>query len=198
MINGSNSQSTTYIRFRLWIFAAVGLFLIGIGAGIAIALTTPDVITDFFTEELIALGELGEDYDTSPAAMAVFIFSKNVMAMLLSFILSPILCLVPIFSLLFNSSLISFLSVIVVQEESVGYLLGGLLPHGILEIPAFIIAQAAALSFGATTIMALFSRGSKTQLMPVFKKSLKYLLIAFILLVPAAIIEAFVTPLFLD
>jgi stage II sporulation protein M len=73
-----------------------------------------------------------------------------------------------------------------------------LLPHGVFEIPAIIIGEAAALSFGAMVIMALFSPKRRSQLLPNLKQNLKYLLLAFILLVPAAIIETFVTPLLLQ
>ena len=100
--------------------------------------------------------------------------------------------------LAFNGLLISFISVIVVQKKSLGFLLAGMLPHGIFEIPALIIGEAAALSFGAMVITALISRKRRTLLLPNLKQNLKYLLIAFVLLVPAAIIETYVTPLFLQ
>ena len=74
--------------------------------------------------------------------------------------------------------------------------LAGLLPHGVLEIPAIVMGEAAALSFGVSVMAALFSR-VKRAMMPRFRQDLKYLLIALILLVPAAIIETFVTPRFL-
>jgi stage II sporulation protein M len=95
-----------------------------------------------------------------------------------------------------NGWLISFISVAVVQEESLGILLAGLLPHGIFELPALIMGEAAALSFGALTIVALVSK-KKDLLLPGLKQNLRYLLIACALLLPAAIIETYVTPLFL-
>ena len=95
-----------------------------------------------------------------------------------------------------NGWLISFISVAVVQEESLGVLLAGLLPHGIFELPALIMGEAAALSFGALTIVALVSK-KKDLLLPGLKQNLRYLLIACALLLPAAIIETYVTPLFL-
>ena len=185
------------MRYRLWVFIATGLFVIGLGIGLIVSITMPTGIADFFSEELSVLEELATAFGPSHAITAIFIFFKNASALLFCFIFSPILCLLPVLSLLLNGSLISFISVIVVEEESLGFLLAGLLPHGIFEIPAMIIGQAAALYFGVSVIVALFSR-EKNILMPRFKQSLKYLLIAFILLVPAAIIETFVTPLFLQ
>ncbi|HEY51621.1 MAG TPA: stage II sporulation protein M, partial [Dehalococcoidia bacterium] len=72
----------------------------------------------------------------------------------------------------------------------------GLLPHGVLELPALIIGEAAALSFGAMVIIALISRRRRSQLAPNLKQNVKYMALAFALLLPAAIIETYITPLF--
>jgi stage II sporulation protein M len=185
------------MRYRYWVFIAVGLFVIGLGIGLAASVIMPANIIRLFSEELSALEELGSLLSPFRATTAVFIFFKNVSALLISFVFSPILCLLPILALVLNGSLISFVSVIVAQEESLGLLLAGMLPHGVFEIPALIIGEAAALSFGAASIISLFSRGERKPLLPHFKQTLKYLLLAFVLMVPAAIIETFVTPLFL-
>ena len=186
------------MRYKLWVLIAVGLFVVGIVAGLVISATMPAGIVGLLSEELAALEELGTILGPFQATTAIFIFFKNVSALLFSFVFSPILCLLPVIALVLNGSLISFVSVIVTQEESLGFLLAGLLPHGIFEIPALIMGEAAALSFGAAIIMAIFSKGRRNQLLPNFKTNLKYLILAFILLVPAAIIETFVTPLFLQ
>lgn len=186
------------MHFRWWVLLAGGLFVIGLSTGLAISATMPANIVKLFSEELTFLGELGAIFGPFQAATAVFIFFKNAIALLLSFIFSPILCLLPILALVLNGSLLSFVSAMAAQKESVGLVLACLLPHGIFEIPALIIGEAAALSFGAMTILALISREKRNLLLPNLKKNLKYLLLAFVLLVPAAIIETFVTPLFLQ
>jgi len=185
------------MRFRFWIFITIGLFIIGIAAGIMVSIAMPAGIIDIFSEQLQAFDELGSSLGPFQISTLIFIFFKNALALLLSFAFSPFLCLLPLLAILINSSLISFISVLVVEEESLAYLLAGLLPHGIFEIPAFIIGEAAALSFGVATILALFSRNSGMSLQNVFKRNLKYLLLAMVLLVPAAIMETYVTPLLL-
>jgi len=193
------------MHYKLWIIIASSLFVIGIGAGlilgnIAASTETESAITagGFFSEMIESLEDLLTALGPFQVTTAVFIFLNNAATLLLSFIFSPILCLLPVLVLLVNGSLISFISILVAHEESVGFLLAGLLPHGIFEIPALIIGEAAALSFGAMAIMALFSPKRRSQLLPNLKQNLKYLLFAFILLVPAAIIETFVTPLLLQ
>jgi stage II sporulation protein M len=196
MINGVNNHSAFYARYKLWVLVAIGLFAIGIVAGVVISLNMPADIIDFFSEDLESLAEIGSAFEAFTATLAVFIFFKNAIALLFSFIFSPILCLIPIFSLLLNSTLIPIVLMAVAEEESAGHIIAGILPHGIIEIPAFIIGQAAALHFGFMCIITIFSK-DKSNLLPAFKKDLKYLVFALILLVPAAIIETFVTPLFL-
>ncbi len=186
------------MRYKLWVIIASGLFVIGIGAGLVISAIMPDDINGLLSEELAALEELSTILEPFQATTAVFIFLKNASVLLFSFIFSPILCLLPVLALAFNGMLLSFVSVIVIQEESTSLLLAGLLPHGIFEIPAVIIGEAAALSFGFMTIVALISKRRRNLLLPNLKQNMKYFLLALALLVPAAIIETFVTPLFLQ
>ncbi len=115
----------------------------------------------------------------------------------MSFILSPIFCLVPILALTVNGWVLAFISAIVIREESLGYLLAGVIPHGIFELPAFILGEAAALSFGTMAIIALFKKERRNLLLPNLKQNSRYLVIALALLLPAAIIETYITPLLL-
>jgi len=186
------------MRYKYWVLTAAGLFVIGLCIGLAVSAAMPATVVNLFSGELAAFEKLASMLGPFQATTAVIIFFKNVSTLLFSFVFSPILCLFPVLALVLNGSLISFVSVIVAQEESLLLVLAGMLPHGIFEIPALIIGEAAALSFGTATIIAIFSRGRRNQLLPNFKMNLKYLILAFILLVPAAIIETFVTPLFLQ
>jgi len=181
------------MSYKRWIFVAVGLFAIGMAVGLAI----PAYIANLFAEDLSALEELGIIFGPFQITTAIFIFLKNVSALLLSFIFSPLLCLTPIIALLVNGLVLSFVSTLVLQEESLGLLLAALLPHGIFELPALIMGEAAALSFGAMAIVALISRKKRNQLLPNLKQNLRYLVIAFALLLPAAVIETYISPLFL-
>ncbi len=181
------------MSYKWWIYISIGLF----GIGIAFGLATPASIAKLLSEDMAALRELAAILGPFKITTAIFIFLKNVSALLVSFIFSPILCLVPILTLTLNGWLLSFISVAVVQEESLGLLLAGLLPHGIFELPALIMGEAAALSFGVLAMVAVVSKERRNLLLPGLKQNSRYLLIACILLLPAAIIETYVTPLFL-
>jgi stage II sporulation protein M len=186
------------MRFGFWVLIAAGLFITGIWAGIVIHAAMPAVMAGFLSEQSDALANIGSSLGTFHIGTLVFIYLKNALALMVSFLFSPLLCLVPILALLFNSALVSYVGAAVVQEKSLGYLLAGVLPHGIFEIPAFIIGEAAALSFGVAAIISLFSRGRGDYLRENFGRNFRYLLLALALLAPAAIIETFVTPLLIS
>lgn len=182
------------MSYKRWILVAVFLF----GIGLIFGLAAPTGITSLLGEDIADLGELGDILASLPLALtALFIFIKNVSTLLISFILSPIFCLFPILALTVNGWVIALVSALVIQEESLSYLLAGLLPHGVFELPAFILGEAAALSFGTMVIVALFRKERRNLLLPNLKQNSRYLMIAIALLLPAAIIETYVTPLLL-
>jgi stage II sporulation protein M len=179
------------MKYRWWLIIAILLFAIGIVLGLA----APAGISHLLSEELVALEEFGEVLAPFTFAMFIFIFIKNAVALLVSFALSPIFCLVPILALAVNGWLVALVSTIVMEGESLGFVLAGLLPHGIIELPALFIGEAAALSFGAVAVIALFKKEKRNLLLPSLKQNLKYLWIALALFLPAAIIETYITPL---
>ena len=182
------------MSYKRWIFLAVLLFGIGLVWGLA----TPMGITSIFSEDVAALEELADFLTPLPqASVFILIFIKNVSVVLISFALSPIFCLVPVIALTTNGWIVGLVSTIVIQEKSLGYLLAGLLPHGIFELPALIMGEAVALSFGAALILAVFKKERRKLLLPNLKQNLRYLIAALALFLLAAIIETYITPLFL-
>ena len=222
------------MSYKWWLILAIFLFGVGLISGLAL----PVSVAEFMAEDMAALEELANLLETLPQSLVlVIILLKNISAILISFIFSPFLCLAPVAALMVNGWLLGFISALVIEEQSLGFLLGGLLPHGIFELPAFIMGEAAALSFGAMVmvllvrhgwslstsfirkggirillilvlltivgifpsiiILALLNERTRPIVIGNLRKNLRYLLIALILLVPAAIIETYVTPLFL-
>ena len=183
------------MSYKRWLFIAVLLF----GIGLVLGLATTTGITDLLAEDVAELEELAELLSPLPqVAFFVFVLVKNVSAVLISFALSPIFCLAPVMALIFNGGILGLVSVLVVQEKSVGYLLAGLLPHGVFELPAFIMGEAVALSFGTAVVLALFKKERRKLLLPNLRQNLRYLAVALILFLPAAVIETYVTPLLLS
>lgn len=180
------------MSYKKWIIVAALLFI----GGMLLGLTAP---TDTITDDTAGLGEIADFLGSlSPASLFLVILINNVFSLVISFATSPVFLIMPILALTVNGWLLAAVGAEIVRVESFSFLLAGILPHGILEIPALIIAQAAAMSFGATVVTAVFKKERRNRILPSFKQNLRWLGLALFLLVPAAIIETFVTPLLLD
>ncbi len=182
------------MKIKSWVAVVVVLF----AAGIIWGLTTPSNTAGAFSGETRALQQLADFITGLPGwLMLGFILLKNVSAVLLSFVLSPLFLALPIVSLIVNGWLIGAVANNVVAQHSVGYLVAGILPHGIFELPALFIGEAAAISFGVAAMRAAFDETKRGQFTGVLKADLKYLGVSVLLFVPAAAMETFVTPLLL-
>jgi len=174
----------------------MAVFLFGVG--LVLGSTIPIGSTGLLAQELAAVQDMAESLRPLPqSSILATIFVKNVGALLLSLVLSPFFCLIPIIALLFNGWLLGLVATRVIQEKSLAYLLAGLLPHGIFELPAFFIGEAVALSFGSTVLLAVFKKGDRNQLRLNLRQNFRYLTLAIFLLLPAAVMETYVTPLLL-
>jgi len=179
------------IKYRWWIVIAIALFAIGIAFGLADPLNIASLLSD----ELIGLEELGGILAPFTFSMFIFIFIKNVITLLFSFAFSPIFAIIPVATLLLNGWIVGLVSTMVTEQESLGFVLAGLLPHGVIELSALFIGEAAALSFGIMAVIALFKKEKRGLFLPSLKQNLRYLTLAVALMLPAAAIETYLTPL---
>lgn len=103
------------------------------------------------------------------------------------------------FELLLNGVLIGALSIVVGINKGVFYPILGIAPHGIIEIPAFILEFASIIRWHVTIIEALMAKvtGEKANVAK-FKQGVKDTLILAVvsvtLFVIAAFIETYITP----
>ena len=166
------------MSYKRWLFVAIFLFGIGFSGGLTLGQTTPDATAGLFSEDVAAFEEFVDLLASLPqSSVFLLILLKNTSAILISFALSPIFCLTPVVALILNGGILGFVSVLVVQQKSLGFLLAGLLPHGIFELPALIMGEAAALSFGAMVIMLLVRKESRTVLLSIAKQSSRHILL---------------------
>jgi len=183
------------MKFRVWLSITVSIFAIGLVLG----LMAPPGIIDLLFESLTGLEELGGQlFSLSPIVTAFLIFVRNATILLFSFVLSPLLCVVPVLALLVNGAVISLVSALAVRETSLGFVLTGLLPHGVVEIPALLLGTAAALSFGFMAMAALFNKDQRGKFPTVVKRDIRFLAIALGLLLVAAFTETYLTPVLLS
>ncbi len=181
-------------KYTYFIIAAIALF----GTGIALGLVSPQGLGGLPEGQISALEELARLLAGLPKIAVFFIILlKNIIALFASFVLSPLLLAMPVFSLLLNGWVVGIVSEAVVSERSLQFLLAGLLPHGVIEIPAIIFGDAVAMSFGLSVILAIFSARRRETLQASVTQDVKALAIAMAFLLPAAVIETYLTPLLL-
>ena len=146
------------MSYKKWIIVAALLFT----GGMLLGLMAP---AGAVTDDTAGLGEIADFLESlSPSSLFLVILINNVFSLVISFATSPVFLIMPILALTVNGWLLAAVGAEIVRVESLSFLLAGILPHGILEIPALIIAQAAAMSFGATVVTAVFKRERRWNL----------------------------------
>ena len=136
--------------------------------------------------------------ETTRLESLLFIFENNAVKLMIALLFGIFAGLVPMFSVFANGFILGILAKIVLEKVSLLFFVAGILPHGIIEIPAFIIASAIGIKIGKTAIWCLFGKSRKETLKEEIFKGLKfYILILTPLIFLAALIEVFVTPLVL-
>lgn len=191
--------------YRSYLIAATILFAIGILLGVTAAIYYPELIQQAVEQLEEQLRRLGEDIFTSGLSQGIWIlFLHNLRALGMIAVFGLVLGIYPAFAMLLNGLIIGVVGVISLETKTttiIGFL-AGIVPHGILEIPALLIGASIGLRLG---IAPLFSRktsrfatpkpnawqGYRQELAAAFK----LLVVCAGLLLLAAIIEVAITPL---
>lgn len=130
---------------------------------------------------------------------AILLFKNNVIACLIMFLsgIVPFLFL-PLFSIFLNGSVIGavFKMTALAGGNVLDLFIRGILPHGIFEIPALILGASFGLKLCITVIRKII--GKDAEVLSTIKELIKkFVTIVVPLLLVAAGVEAFVTPLLL-
>lgn len=188
-------------RNKSFILVGVILFVIGGIAGYTVYLNNPDLGnlegSSIFSglEQKISFFQ-----NLNILGKIIFIFLNNLLVALISVFLGAILGLFPIFIALMNGFVVGIVAGKVLESNGIGYLLVGLVPHGIFEIPAILIAIGLGLKFGyliiSTIISILLGKPTKDNEFKLFIRELKPAFkIILILLCIGAFVEILITPL---
>jgi stage II sporulation protein M len=179
---------------RVWIRMIWNWFILAAFVGGVVAVVKPE-----FLQSIAA--SFAERFGANPALdinLAMQILLQNITASLVALFGGLLLGLGSILVVVVNGFLIGFIisSLLFSGINILGWfvvVLGGLVPHGIFEIPAFLLAAALGLRLG-TQWMRSESKGQRGE---VFKKSLIQALVGLpaiaLALLLAAIIEVFVS-----
>ncbi|GLX71131.1 stage II sporulation protein M [Paenibacillus glycanilyticus] len=122
---------------------------------------TNSALSDYLEQQIRALGNVAESLektDNPTLAFMVFIFLNNAIKSIFIIYIGAILGIIPIFFLVLNGMIVGFLLHHVAETQGTCDMFSvilGLLPHGIIEIPAIVVACAYGMKFGVLLLKAL-------------------------------------------
>jgi stage II sporulation protein M len=176
---------------RRYIQIITGVFIVSLLLGVIVSIQNPDISLKFLTTFKDSFGWI---LNLSPLERMFEIFMNNARNSLLALVLGVLFGIVPLLVITVNGLIIGMVSEIFAGQKGIPFLLAAILPHGIIELPMILISAAIGLRLGH--VMYLYIKGKGTNLKHEFKNAILFYFtrIAPLLLV-AAIIETFVTPL---
>jgi len=180
------------VRGKLWPYILLAAVLLAVS--LIIGLLVPSELASSTLEELkITLGPLTES--ANPLILLIIIFLNNAIKSLGAIVLGILLGIPPFFFLVANGFMVGVIATALKSSLGWGIIAASLAPHGIIEIPALVLSSALGLKIGWESLKYLTRRKSsvKAQLRHSIRVYLKWIIIG---LLVAAIIEVFVTPLF--
>lgn len=154
----------------------------------------------FFIEEQLkgieGIAEKVKDAQYPQIMLIVLIFFNNLFVSIFCVFAGLFFGIFPLFSLVVNGMVLGYIGETQWSEDQFGFYLKGILPHGILEIPAIIIACAYGIRLGLLMARGLFSIGSangrlhfRTQFVHLMKLTWPLVSFLAIILLLAALIE---------
>lgn len=185
---------TEYLRF-IWPYALLMafIFFVFLGVGYYSASSFPsmaETLRESFSSRFASIMTL------NPLFIMFTIFLNNAFLSLLFLVLGLALGILPVIFIAFNGYVVGVIVYLIAQERGMFFILLGLLPHGILELPMVFLSAGIGLRLGYQVFSALIGR--PTQIKSEFKEGLTFYFHWILpLLLVAAIIETFITPVIL-
>jgi stage II sporulation protein M len=174
------------------IFVGLSVFIFGLTTvmGYFAAAVDPELASNW-TRELEALKWI---FDQPPIVIMTIIFLKNLLASAMAMLLGLGLGLVPLMVVTSNGFLLGIVGYAAVQKAGFFFLMAGILPHGIIELPVVLVSIA--IGFRLGYLLALTLAKEKVDLSGETRIAIHFLLrwVAPLLFLAAAI-ETFITPI---
>jgi len=175
---------------------AASLFAVGIVVGIALMIAGYNLLE--IIQEVVGEPLFPDISDRSRLELAQFLLVNNSRAFLLSILGVLTLGFLTAWAMVFNGIIVGNVGAFIAGSIGIGYILVGLLPHGIFELPALFIA--AGVGFRLLYRVGQRLRGTRDAIVTkryLYRTGL-LVLAGWLLLVVAAVVEAFVTPALLE
>lgn len=184
-------ETWAYIRsIWLYILLSAAVFFGSIVAGYHYSQANPEAVKPV-VEEIVK--EFSQFKDYPLPILMLRIFAQNTLLSVFALLLGLGFCIPSLAFLAYNGWIIGLVIYEVEQKLGLQYIIAGLTPHGIIEVPMILISVATGVRLGVEVIMALLGRG---DVKGEFKKGLSiYIFWIVPLLFIAALVEISITPL---
>jgi len=182
--------SISYLKSLVpYIIIAFILFIIGAFAGYYFANLYPSRAQD-----LVSLLEkiYSPILKESKFSQVLFVFLKNGFTSFLAIVLGVLFGIFPFVVLINNGEILGMLANIVFRNHSTFYFFVGILPHGIIEIPCFLVSSAIGLKIGRTVIKKVLRK--EVSVVRELNYGLRFFLVLLAFFFIAAVIETLITP----
>lgn len=183
-----------------WIILSSLIFLLSFFSGYIAADQNMEFINELSEPYFEFLEDMARDIvDKSPGRGIFILFFNNLFASLRVIFLGVILGIPPLFGLLINGSILGIVTATLAEQNipPLLFLTLGILPHGILELPAFLISAAFGLKLGYHLLFPVEENNRWESLVLVIKEISNIIFFIIMLLIIAAAIEILITPLLL-
>ena len=192
-----NRLKAVYIENRSWLLLATSLFILSYTFSFMSLTREPQLFALFEEKAIPFIRELGDlVFSGNPFIGCFILFTHNLTISLQVIILGIILGIPSLFSTLGNGTMLGAVAALLAQEGIIPlhFFIFGILPHGIFELPAFLISAAFGLKLGYHIVFPLPDQGRKATLKQIFNEIKNALPLIISMLAIAALLEVFVTP----
>lgn len=196
LLNSKNHKSL--VQNFNWIILALFFFILGTIA--ALVFTDNLILIQFIEENIGIIEEMAQRVFEGPAVSGILIlFFNNLLASIQVMLMGFLLGIPSLLGLFANGALLGHvLATLGEQGEAWTFLLLGILPHGIFELPAFFISGAFGLKLGFHLLFPLPQKSRKESIGQIWREYWNLFPLIVILLVIGAVVEVLLTPLLLS
>ncbi|APW97204.1 hypothetical protein CHINAEXTREME_05205 [Halobiforma lacisalsi AJ5] len=185
-----------WLEHRRYVRFSIGLFAFGTVVGVVLLLAGVNLLE--LIAELLEEGLFPELEDGEFQLTATFFIRNNSQPFLLSIVGALSLGLLTAFLMVFNGVIVGNVAAAVGGEIGVGYIVAGIAPHGIFELPALFIAAGVGFRLLYRFGERVFGSRDAFVTKPYLYRTLAFAVFGWLLLVLAAFVEAYVTPELLE
>ena len=161
---------------------------------IAVGYIAYGIYPEYAMQSISGLEELVEMLEgLSLLEIMLVIFINNTIAMFIAILFGIVLGIVPLLVLVLNGFIIGTIVRLLVVEKGLAFIVAGLVPHGIIEIPLLLLSTSIGMKIGYEVLLAL--AGKPSDIKNEFIKGMKFFFYWMVpLIFVAALIETFITP----